>query len=342
MEEYYKEITNYNTYLISNLGNIKIKKTNKIKSQYKQSNGYMYVSLYTNNKQKCFTVHNLVFCNFANQLERYDVIDHIDGNKLNNNISNLCASSFTNNTKNAYNKNINMNNRLKTVYKYDINMNLYQTYKSIADCRRDNNFKYSSQIINLSKSKKLYDNFYYLIEQNNISQTNLNNQLNTDEEFKTIDIFFGNKHSNYSISNYGKILHHKRNKIMKNQQNDTDYNKIILIDDNGKSHKYYIHRLVAYFFMSKYDKNMVINHLDKNKLNNYYKNLEITNVRSNIIHSSGKKIVQYDLKMNKIKDFLCIKDASNEINVNNSGNIVKCCKHKIKSAYGFIWRYNDN
>ena len=35
--------------------------------------------------------------------------------------------------------------------------------------------------------------------------------------------------------------------------------------------------MIYYFFINKFNKEKIINHLYKNKLNNYYKNLEILN-----------------------------------------------------------------
>ena len=50
------------------------------------------------------------------------------------------------------------------------------------------------------------------------------------------------------------------------------------------------------------------------------------------------KISQFDLCGEFLKDFMSIKDAA--ISVGGlSTNIVKCARGKIKSAYGYIWRY---
>jgi hypothetical protein len=336
MEELFLPIQNYDNYLVSNYGNIKNKKTNKIKNHCKKSNGYLYISLYKNGISKLFLIHRLVFLAFYNNILNDDVIDHIDGNKTNNNIHNLRSSTFSDNTKNAYKNNEKMKLILTKVYKYDKNQNLLQIYNSINDCKRDNHFT-QSKITQLNHTKQLYNNCYYVIEKK--EREDRNDTHYNDEEFKLIDDFFGINYSTYSISNYGRIMINKTKTIMKNKQNCDDYNRIILYDNNKRPKTYFIHRIVAYFFVSKYNTDMVINHLDENKLNNYYKNLEITTNKENIRYSLGKQIIQYDLQMNKIRDFSCIKDASDSLNITQSGNIVKCCKNKIKTAYGYIWRY---
>jgi hypothetical protein len=39
------------------------------------------------------------------------------------------------------------------------------------------------------------------------------------------------------------------------------------------------------------------------------------------------------MNMVLLKSYNRIKDAANEL------NIIKCCKYKIKTSYGFIWKY---
>ena len=340
MEEVYKPINQYDIYLISNHGNVKNVKTQKIRKLQKRATGYLYVTLCKNGILKCALVHSLVFNTFNENISEYNVIDHIDGNKLNNNIQNLRGTTFSKNTENAFINNEKMKNKLIKVSKYDENMNLIKIYNSINDCARDNNFLNGSKITRLSYSKKIYNNCFYSIQFK--EKEPINTIRYDDEEFKIIDNFFGYKYSNYSISNYGRILINKTQQIMSNTQKDDNYNSIKLFDDDKKVKKYYVHRIVAYFFISKYDANMVINHLDENKLNNYYKNLEITTSKNNVRYSLSKPIIKYDLDMNKIKEYSCIKDAADELNISMSGNIIKCCKNKLKTAYGFIWRYNNN
>lgn len=55
--------------------------------------------------------------------------------------------------------------------------------------------------------------------------------------------------------------------------------------------------------------------------------------------SKQKKIFQYDLENNFIKEWESGKKASEILNINN-GNITNCVKGKYKTAGGFIWKYN--
>lgn len=51
-------------------------------------------------------------------------------------------------------------------------------------------------------------------------------------------------------------------------------------------------------------------------------------------------ILQYDKNGNLIQEFESVKQASTFIG-GESTNIVKCARHKIKSAYGYVWKYKN-
>jgi molybdenum-dependent DNA-binding transcriptional regulator ModE len=54
--------------------------------------------------------------------------------------------------------------------------------------------------------------------------------------------------------------------------------------------------------------------------------------------SNGKKIIQYDLEMNKIKEFTSQKDASKQLKICYP-SISKCCLGKQKTVGGFIFKF---
>jgi hypothetical protein len=105
MKEIWKDILGYEgLYQVNNCGNVKslsrtITKGNityvtkdRILKQSIDSVGYPYVNLSDYKKQKTFRVHQLIavaFLNHTPDKHKGLVIDHIDGNKLNNMITNL-------------------------------------------------------------------------------------------------------------------------------------------------------------------------------------------------------------------------------------------------------------
>jgi NUMOD4 motif/HNH endonuclease/AP2 domain len=105
MKEIWKDVLGYEgLYQVNEYGNVKslsrtITKGNityvtkdKLLKQSVDSQGYPYVNLSDYKKQKTFRVHQLiaiVFLNHTPNKHKGLVIDHIDGNKLNNMITNL-------------------------------------------------------------------------------------------------------------------------------------------------------------------------------------------------------------------------------------------------------------
>lgn len=62
---------------------------------------------------------------------------------------------------------------------------------------------------------------------------------------------------------------------------------------------------------------------------------------NDILIQKCKTIVQYDKDMNYINEYPSIRDAERKTNIVRS-NIIRCCKLKVKSAGGFIWRYKND
>ena len=59
------------------------------------------ISISINNKSKPFRVHRLLAMTFIQNIKCYEYINHIDGNKLNNELINLEWVSYSENTQHA-------------------------------------------------------------------------------------------------------------------------------------------------------------------------------------------------------------------------------------------------
>ena len=107
--EIWKDIKDYEMlYQISNLGNVKSLHCNKekiMKLTIRSKNyPYYFVGLLKNGKRKYFAVHRLVAQAFVNNPNNYNQVDHLDGNKLNNNANNLEWVTPKENTNRAWQK----------------------------------------------------------------------------------------------------------------------------------------------------------------------------------------------------------------------------------------------
>jgi len=98
--EVFLPIENYDNYFVSNFGNVKNSKTNKIMKQSNNKDGYKKIGLTKNGKQKYFLIHRLVGKAFLENPDNKPVIDHIDNNPANNNVKNLRWATSKDNSAN--------------------------------------------------------------------------------------------------------------------------------------------------------------------------------------------------------------------------------------------------
>lgn len=171
----------------------------------------------------------------------------------------------------------------------------------------------------------------------------------------------------YQVSNFGNIKslygwnagskkYFKRNLIMKPKISNTGYYNIVL-HKNKLSKTYNVHRLVAETFIPNIENKETVNHKDGNKLNNCINNLEWATRSENQLHAYNiglqkpnktmlnkkgklnplsKKVIQYDLNGNFIKEYSSYTEATQQTNINHIGD---CCNGKIKRAGKYIWKW---
>lgn len=98
----------------------------------------------------------------------------------------------------------------------------------------------------------------------------------------------------YQVSNYGNVksmdrvisnghsLHLHKGRIMKLKG---DRYKEIFLCKEGKGKKFFVHRLVAAAFIDNKDIKPEVNHIDGNKTNNHFSNLEWCTSKENKKHA---------------------------------------------------------
>lgn len=78
-----------NNYSIDTQGNVINERNNKPITWSVSEQGYARVFLHSKGIRKCYNVHRLVAESFIPKTIELNVVNHIDGNKLNNSVSNL-------------------------------------------------------------------------------------------------------------------------------------------------------------------------------------------------------------------------------------------------------------
>ena len=169
----------------------------------------------------------------------------------------------------------------------------------------------------------------------------------------------------YKISNYGEVWSVRKQGLLKKNDGEKNYYRVTL-SKNKKKKQFNIHRLVATHFIDNPFKKPCVNHLDENKTNNHYSNLEWVTHKENSNwgtrnerikktrkHSSkwkaynkrrkwrdSKPIVGVNIKNGNIIEFSSATEAGRSGYVRS--NISLCANGKRSVHKGHRWYYKHD
>jgi hypothetical protein len=342
-------IEDFPNYSVSNLGNVKNNITNKL-MKLTLKGGYYHLSLINDECKKSFKVHRLVALAFIDNPENKKTVNHKNKNKLDNSIENLEWASMK---EQAQHKSIGLiykSNKNKPIYRLDkISGEILQKYNSIEEAGEwsaknkltSNSHNGRNAIGNCINglSNSAYG-FRWKYEENESKINEEWREINLQKLFET-ETDFDKK---YYVSNLGRFKN-SCGTIMENYKvNENGYIRVYIYIKT-----FALHRLVALSFLENPENKKTVNHKDGNKLNNCVDNLEFATNKEQKIHkyqnglanNFTRKIVQYDLEFNKIKEFNSIVEASKELNIGKAG-INATCLYKQKQSGGYIFRYIED
>lgn len=126
------------TYFVSNLGRFK-NSYGLIMDNYKvNETGYIRVYIYN----KTYALHRLIALTFIENPENKEQVNHIDGNKLNNSVTNLEWTTCSENNLHKFKIGLG-NNQTRQIVQYDLEMNKINEFNSIAE---------AAKILNIGKT----------------------------------------------------------------------------------------------------------------------------------------------------------------------------------------------
>jgi len=344
VKEEWKIVDGFVNYEVSNLGNVRNSKTGRM-LKLTCKGGYMFTGLSQNSIGKTCPVHRLVALTFIDNPENKPQVNHKDKNRSNNCVSNLEWSTALENNQHRSCNVIQTTNQQVKVWRSNIDTNekielydsIYLAAQWIFNNTNDKNLCMDTIRAGIScASRGIYkSSFGY--KWSMYEYTDLENEL-----WKPVTIN-GQTFDNYFVSNLGRFKNYK-GIIMENYK--PHHSGYIFV--RAGNNKYALHRIIASTFVENLEPeiNNVVNHIDGNKLNNSASNLEWTTIKGNNIHNhkSGfikyytRKIGQYDLQMNKIKEFDSIVEAEKELGIKS---IKEVLYNHQKTAGGFIFKYLD-
>jgi len=136
----------------------------------------------------------------------------------------------------------------------------------------------------------------------------------------------------YNISNTGIVGSIKRLRALK-FDNSSGYSRVIL-QKNKTKERFLVHRLVDLHFVDGYFNGAIVNHIDGNKLNNHYSNLEWCNQSHNILeavhNTKTRDTATKDIQKNNKSGYIGVRKQDDVFCVQ-----IRHRKKTIHTKYGF-------
>ncbi len=305
------------------------------------SSGYWSINI----QNKTTRVHRLVAMCFLEPTSHTaeTLVDHIDGNKLNNNGTNLRWSTSRDNCMGNHCKNHNTT----PVIQLTLDNKEVARFSSIAEAAKETGsshymIQWCVREKNQHKDAAATDGYRYRWRR--VDKTE---KTSAPENGRSLDGF-----PNYLIYSNGSVYSKAAKRLMSLQKNSDGYMAISFVRYENKKRidkKYLVHRLVAELFIEGKPENwreLTVNHKDGNKANNCVDNLEWATHREQSLHTAYslvnnvcKEVIMLDLTTGRELDRFpsCVR-AAKFIGA-TTGHIANCCRGVVNSAVGYGWKY---
>jgi hypothetical protein len=135
--ETFVKIEGFEKYEVSNLGRVKNIKSGRILKSHLNRSGYLMHQLRENNKQKNLYLHRIIATAFIDNPEEKPQVNHIDENKLNNDLSNLEWCTERENVIHGTRTKRVAEKLSKKVIQLDLNDNILNEFESMVQAEQE-------------------------------------------------------------------------------------------------------------------------------------------------------------------------------------------------------------
>lgn len=319
----------FSIYNISSLGRIKNVQRDFILSG-SDSHGYTAYGLWRDDgKQKFCLGHILVAKSFLGEPKEGETVDHINKIRNDNKLSNIRWATLT---VQANNKEKPKNIRGRSVYQLDEDFNIIKKWEKINIAAAELKITRA----NISRACKDFKTrtcggFKWMYEEDY--------EKNDNEIWKIVP--YDNVENLYASSE-GRIKFCDR--ILHGYEHGGYLETKIKCLVTGKVNNVKIHKLVSLAFHGKSD--LIVDHIDRNKLNNRPSNLEYVTDSENVKRAINlglrvyktRKVVQIALDGKIVAEYPSLKEAAEKTGLNSSCISSVCSGRNVQTG-GFLWKY---